>query len=280
MMTSPICPPTASADNRVRCLESGWGACCGDTSTGGSWSIEETAQYINYLELLAAFLVLKTFAINQMGTTLLKMENVSAASYINQKGGTHSTQLCNLALEIWKWCLERQISLQAEHLPGILNTIADTESRVMRKPVRLDDQPICIPTNPTVSGSFPNKPICIMADQVTDPFLQLETRPRSRGNRCLHTELGTSEGLCQPSLVSDLSLFEQSKKARSQTSDGDTSMAIPTMVPSTTQNAGGSSPTTSTDSRFNSEPHQSGVHNETGSAKPGHMAHLRESFAS
>ena len=128
--------------------------------------------------------------------------------------------------------------------------------------MRLDDQPICIPTNPTVSGSFPNKPICIMADQVTDPFLQLETRPRSRGNRCLHTELGTSEGLCQPSLVSDLSLYEQSKKPRSQTSDGDTSMAIPTMVPSTTWNAGGSSPTTPTDSIFDSEPHQSGVHND------------------
>ena len=52
---------------------------------------------------MAAFLALKTFANNQMGLILLKMDSVSAVSYINQKGGTHSTQLCNLALEIWEW---------------------------------------------------------------------------------------------------------------------------------------------------------------------------------
>ena len=132
MMSSPIHPPQSILIIESDASNVGWGARCGDTSTGGSWSIEEAAQHINYLELMAAFLALKTFANNQMGLILLKMDNVSAVSYINQKGGTHSTQLCNLALEIWEWCLERQILLQAEHLPGILNTVADTESRVMR----------------------------------------------------------------------------------------------------------------------------------------------------
>ena len=146
--------------------------------------------------------------------------------------------------------------------------------------MRLDDQPICIPTNPAGNGSLPNRPICITTDQTTDSVLQLETRPRGRGNRCLHTELGTSEGLCQPSLVSDLSLSEQSKEGRSQTGDSDASVAVPAMVPSTTWNAGGSPSTTPTDSRFNPEPHQSGVHYETGSSKSDRMAHLRESFTS
>ena len=58
------------------------------------------------------------------------MDNISVLSYINQKGGTHSVQLCNLALELWEWCLQRQISLQAEY--GILNKVADTETRVMK----------------------------------------------------------------------------------------------------------------------------------------------------
>jgi len=131
-MGSMICPPQPVLVIESDASSRGWGARCGDTSTGGSWSMEEAAQHINYLELMAAFLALKTFASNQTGMILLKMDNVSAVSYISQKGGTHSVQLCNLALEIWEWCLKRQVSLQAEHLPGILNTVADTESKVMK----------------------------------------------------------------------------------------------------------------------------------------------------
>lgn len=67
------------------------------------------------------------FATNQ-----LKMDNVSAVAYINQKGGTHSMQLCNLALQIWEWCIQKGITLQAEHLPGNLNRVADTESWMVR----------------------------------------------------------------------------------------------------------------------------------------------------
>ena len=58
---------------------------------------EEAIHHINYLELLAAFLVLKTFA--SKGTILLRIDHISAVTFINQ-GGTHSTQLSNLALEV------------------------------------------------------------------------------------------------------------------------------------------------------------------------------------
>ena len=60
------------------------------------------------------------------------MDNVSAVTYINQKGGTHSTQLCNLALQIWEWCIQKGTILQAEHLPGSLNIVADLESRTVK----------------------------------------------------------------------------------------------------------------------------------------------------
>ena len=33
---------------------------------------------------------------------------------------------------LWLWCLQRDISLIAEHLPGVQNTIADEESRMMK----------------------------------------------------------------------------------------------------------------------------------------------------
>ena len=60
------------------------------------------------------------------------MDNVSAVTYINQKGGTHSTQLCNLELQIWEWCIQNGIMLQAEHLPGNLNTVAGIKSRAIK----------------------------------------------------------------------------------------------------------------------------------------------------
>ena len=46
--------------------------------------------------------------------------------------GTHSWQMNHLATQIWKWCIERQIFLTAEHLPGVLNQEADEESRTIR----------------------------------------------------------------------------------------------------------------------------------------------------
>jgi len=63
--------------------DQGWEARCGDTNTGGSWSIE-AVKHIDFLELTAAFLVLKTFVTNQTDVILLKMDNISAVNYINQ----------------------------------------------------------------------------------------------------------------------------------------------------------------------------------------------------
>lgn len=108
----------------------GWGASCQEVTTGGAWTAQETWFYINYLELLAAFLSLKTFLADRRNlNVLLQMDNVTAIAFINQMGGTHSTLLSSLAVEIWEWCLARVITIHAEHLPGKLNTRADWESR-------------------------------------------------------------------------------------------------------------------------------------------------------
>ena len=47
-----------------------------------------------------------------------------------------SRELLNLAKDLWMWCLERNIHITAQHLPGVMNHIADAESRTMRD--RLD----------------------------------------------------------------------------------------------------------------------------------------------
>ena len=44
-------------------------------------------------------------------------------------GGTVSKELVNLTKELWMWCLEKNIHITAQHLPGAQNFIADAESR-------------------------------------------------------------------------------------------------------------------------------------------------------
>ena len=108
----------------------GWGATCDGINTGGPWTTEEAASHINYLELLAAFFALKSFASQKENSSiLLRLDNVTAIAFINRMGGTHSQDLSDLAVEIWRWCIEREIYIHAEHLPGKENIEADWESR-------------------------------------------------------------------------------------------------------------------------------------------------------
>ena len=108
----------------------GWGAVCGETSTGMTWTSEESSLHINVLELQAAFNALQSFAGFESNCTIrLRLDNSTAVSYINRVGGTRSHALNELAIKIARWCESKNISLQAEHLPGVLNVIADRESR-------------------------------------------------------------------------------------------------------------------------------------------------------
>ena len=111
----------------------GWGTACQNERTGGLWSRKEALHHINYLELLAAFLALKSFIKGREDQiVLLKMDNITALTYINKMGGAHSHLLCSLAVEMWSWCLRRNISVMAEHLPGVKNLAADSESRTIK----------------------------------------------------------------------------------------------------------------------------------------------------
>ena len=105
----------------------GWGASLNNTSTGGPWAPQERSHHINYLELLAAFLALKTLHTQQGNSPEIRQCDSHCLS--QQNGGTHSETLCNLAVHNRKWCLERNIFIHAEHLPGKLNVRADWHSR-------------------------------------------------------------------------------------------------------------------------------------------------------
>ena len=101
----------------------------------------------------AGFNALLCFANNAQGSCVrLNMDNSTAVCYINKQGGSKSASLKRLAVEISNWCESKGIILQANHLPGVLNTIADRESR--RRP-DWSDWKLCPKTFSSLAALWP-----------------------------------------------------------------------------------------------------------------------------
>ena len=72
----------------------GWGAVFMDESIGGRWTPAEATAHINILELQAAFFALKSFASEVNHTHIqLQMGNTTAVAYLNNMGGSQSSEL-------------------------------------------------------------------------------------------------------------------------------------------------------------------------------------------
>ena len=113
---------------------SGWGATDTKTHIGGRWNYEEQekarSNQINYLEMVAAYLALKSFCKQLRNIHVrLRIDNMTAVAYLNNMGGVKSMSCNEMAKKIWSWCIQRNIWISAEHLPGVLNIIADFKSR-------------------------------------------------------------------------------------------------------------------------------------------------------
>ena len=111
----------------------GWGAVCGDTSTGGFWNLEEQRYHINFLELKAVLLGLKSLC----GTfsekhVLVQSDNTTTVAYLNAMGGIKSIPCNEMAAMIWAWCPKHNIWLSATHIPWSRNIQANKASRVLK----------------------------------------------------------------------------------------------------------------------------------------------------
>ena len=112
----------------------GWGAVMDSILTGGNWTYDESLHHINYLEMYAILLALKTFATDKSHTHIRIMtDNSTAVSVFNHMGTSHSHSRNSMAKKIWKWCIERNIWLSVAHIPGKDNFVADFESRRNQK---------------------------------------------------------------------------------------------------------------------------------------------------
>lgn len=152
-------------------------------------------------------------------------------TYINKLEGTVSPELNQLTKEFWLWCMERVISVQAQHLPGVLNTTADKESRIMKDRT---DWMLCPRVFQEINkrlGSLQMDLFCNQTLCPTSRVCQLEARPRGNGNRYIHVELGRSGGaVCKPPLEHDRQSSVSGETTESGPDLSGTSLETTTMV--------------------------------------------------
>ena len=110
---------------------SGWGAWYLNHSVYGPWSLAESKEHINIRELKSVLLsFLSLFRSTFSCSILIRSDNSTVVSYINKQGGTSCKILCDLALDLWQFCINRNINIKALHIAGELNSRADKLSRL------------------------------------------------------------------------------------------------------------------------------------------------------
>ena len=128
----PIRPKKPSVLLQTDASLSGWGAHNNNTSVsiGGRWSFLEADNHINFLELLAIFYALRSFCSELRSVHIsIQSDSTCAVAYICNMGGMTSPKMDNLAMQIWEWCIERDIYLSASHICSEINVHADFSSR-------------------------------------------------------------------------------------------------------------------------------------------------------
>ena len=111
-------------------LNEGWSAHLGDYTARGGLSVPENHLHINFLELKAVLLALKTFEPLCWGlVVLVATDSTTVVAYINKEGGMRSGSLCALLWRLLSLCNLREICLRVCPIPGCLNVIADKLSQ-------------------------------------------------------------------------------------------------------------------------------------------------------
>ena len=87
-----------------------------------------TTLHINVLELLATKLALFSFTNVKRVKAIHVQIDKAALSYLLKMEGTKNEQMIKVSKEIWHYLLNHNMSITAEYLPSVLNTVADRKS--------------------------------------------------------------------------------------------------------------------------------------------------------
>ena len=250
----------------------GWGATCEGIQTGGLWSELEKMWHINCLEMQAAALATQTFLKGRTGlSVLLQMDNTTAVAYVNNLGGTVSPQLTTLAKTLWMWALQRDITLTAQHIPGVSNIVADTESRTVRDRT---DWKLSPEIFSQINQIFGPLEVDLFASRLTHQLPRyFSWRPDPLAEA---TDAFRQDWVCQPTLVPYGESSESSDGTGSPDRPSGSSVEGSTLVPSPSESIVGVPSTDPLTSRPDSEPLRTGAAGTDAPAS--RVAYLREKF--
>ena len=270
-------PPELIVESDASCQ--GWGATLKDQelTTWGLWSVSEQGRHINCLELLAVALAVKTFAKSQQNVTiLLRTDNIPTRAYINHFGGTHSHPLNALAMDLWKWCIERQIFLVAEHLPGVNNLIADTKSRTVRDRC---DWMIHPDLFSQINKKFGPLEVELFASQLThklDRYFSWRPDPAAEATDAFTQSWSQFQGFANPPwclLLPTLAKIQR-EKAKVVVVEDSTLVSSPSTAPDR------ESTSYSNSGEYSDITNPAGVHHASWSSSTGHLAIVRNQWRS
>lgn len=126
----PLHKPTPQVEVYTDASTHGWGGHCLNQIAQGVWSSHWKDKHINVLEMKAVLLSLQQFVPQtQNKVVMVRTDNTTVLSYITRQGGTHSRELDLLTHDLFLWADQFQITLQAQHIAGIRNVVADQLSR-------------------------------------------------------------------------------------------------------------------------------------------------------
>ena len=128
----PLTPPSPSLQLITDSSREGWGAHLEPLGllVSGIWTAQESLLHINNLELRAVRLAVSHFQSQiRNNCVLVSTDNTTVVSHILKQGGTHSLSLFQETLHLFTVCHDLGVSLQAKHIPGRLNVLADGLSR-------------------------------------------------------------------------------------------------------------------------------------------------------
>ena len=136
-------PRQATVTIHTDASKTGWGAASPWGTLRGRWSLRQSSLHINVLEMLAVYLALLRWADRLQGEVVLfRIDNLSVVYYINKQGGTRSAVLMQATERVLRLAIELRVTLQASHIKGELNVLADLLSRsevVLKTEWRLAD---------------------------------------------------------------------------------------------------------------------------------------------
>lgn len=127
-MGVPFVTPQSSVSLILDVSNIAWGAHLNNFRTWILWSQEGTLPAHKHQEFRAVYLACQMFLPQVSGKSVQVLTDNTAARFcVNKQGWTRSSAQYQKTGHLWEFCARRSVHLQASHLLGAWNVLADNQ---------------------------------------------------------------------------------------------------------------------------------------------------------